>query len=129
MVEDVDWEGWSSDPLNPGLGFLRERYIQLLEHRGTDPRVGRRFFRQSIQLGIADPQMVVVNPLYIHGEAKLLPQLTLEATSEAMIADGIATREHVDSAKASLRELVADPHSLITGPKIFQLFARKPASK
>ena len=129
MVEDVDWEGWSSDPLNPGVEFLKERYIKLLEHRGTDPRIGRRLFRQSVQLGIHDPQVVSVNPVYIQAERKLLPQLTLEATADAMIAEGIATDQEIDSARASLKDLITDSHSLITGPKIFQLFARKPATK
>ena len=129
MVEDSDWEGWSSDPLNPGLDFLRERYIKLLEHRGTDPRIGRRLFRQSVQLGIPDPQVASVNPLYIQGEVKILPRLTLEATADAMIAEGIATKEETESARASLEGLVNDPHSLITGPKFFQLYARKPATK
>ena len=128
MVEDVDWEGISSDPLNPGIELLRDRYIQLLEHRGTDPRIGRRLFRQLAQLGIPDPQVALVNSLY-QNEGKRLPQLTLEATADAMVAEGVATKLEIRSAQASLEELAADPHSLVTGPKIFQLFARKPATK
>ena len=128
IVEDVDWEGLSSDPQNPGMDFLRDRYIQLLEHRGTDPRIGKRLFRQLFQLGIPDPKVILVHSLY-QNEAKHLPQLTLEATADAMVAEGVATKLEIHSAEASLEELVTDPHSLITGPKIFQLFARKPATK
>lgn len=128
MVEDVDWEGLSSDPQNPGIEFLRERYIQLLEQRGTDPRIGRRLFRQLAQHGIPNPKVILVNSLF-QNEGKRLPQLTLEATADAMVAEGVATKLEIHSAEASLEELVTDPHSLITGPKIFQLFARKPATK
>lgn len=129
MVEDMDAEGWFSDPVNAGVDFLRERYIQLLERRGTDPRIGRRLFRRSVELGIPDPQVTLVSPIHTQDDRKIIPLTTLEASSEAMIAEGIATQEEVDSAHASLKGLVTDPNSLVAGPRVFQLFARKPAVK
>ena len=128
MVEDMDAEGWFSDPTNAGLDFLKGRYIQLLERRGTDARLGRRLFRQAVELGIPDPQVALVHPIHTRDERKIIPLTTLEASAEAMIAEGIATQNEVDSAHASLKALVTDPNSLVAGPRVFQLFARKPAA-
>ena len=129
MVEDMDAEGWFSDPVNPGIDFLRERYIQLLERRGTDPKLGRRLFRQSVKLGIPDPQVALVSSVHTRDEYKTLPLTTLQASAEAMVAEGIASQREVDSALTSLENLVRDPNSLIAGPRVFQLFARKPTAR
>lgn len=128
IVEDVDWEGWSSDPPNSGLDFMREKYIQVLESRGCDPRIGRRLRRLCLELGIPDPAVVVLNPVHLKGEGKLLAPSTLETTAAAILSAGLATVNEVLAAQKSLEHLVQDPNSLITSPKIFQVVARKAAT-
>ncbi|HEV2449282.1 MAG TPA: methyltransferase domain-containing protein [Thermoplasmata archaeon] len=125
IVEDVDWEGFSSDPPNPGLEFLRDRYIALLAHRGCDARIGRRLYRIALELGMPEPEMGLLTPLYHRGEVRQLAPWTLDFVADAMIADGVATAAEVADARASLQGLVNDPRSMITGPKIFQLLGRK----
>lgn len=128
LVEDVDWEGWSSDPDNPGITFLRDRYIALLAQRGCDARIGRRLYRLGLELGVPEPEISLVTPLYHQGEARQLAPSTLDFVAEAMIRDGLASTTEVAEAQASLQQLLAHPRSMITGPKVFQFLGRKPSS-
>jgi len=59
------------------------------------------------------------------GEAKMLMWSTLEATADAVIAEGLATRDQITTALASLRQFSDDARTLICGPRVFQLWARR----
>jgi UDP-N-acetylglucosamine enolpyruvyl transferase len=60
-------------------------------------------------------------------EYKHMPGLTVAATTEAIVADGLATAETVAEAVARLAEYADDPHTMIGSPRMFQVSARKPA--
>lgn len=126
VVEDVDWEGWSSEPANPGIQFLRDQYIRLLERRGSDPRIGRTLYRRFLELGFPDPEVTLVHPLNLRTEARLLALSTLESISESLQQEGIASAHEIEEARSSLERRVNDPRSLATGPRIFQVVARRP---
>jgi hypothetical protein len=59
------------------------------------------------------------------GEAKTLPCLTLEATADAVVNEGIATAEEVRAAVESLAEFATDPRTLAGSPRTFQAWSRR----
>jgi ubiquinone/menaquinone biosynthesis C-methylase UbiE len=125
MVEDADHDGRSCDPPNDGFDFLRRNYVRVLEQNGGDPAIGRKLRRYFLESGIPDPQLSMVQSVRVEGELKTLPQLTLETTSDAIVAAGLASPPEVAAALASLAKFVRDPETLVTGPRIFQLWARR----
>jgi SAM-dependent methyltransferase len=124
-VEDADFDGQFCHPPNDGFAFWARAYPQVLERHGGDPQIGRKLFGYFLAAGIPSPSMRVVQREDIEGEAKTLPLLTIDATSDAMIAEGIATREDVVAGRASLAEFTNDPGIVVGAPHVFQLWARR----
>jgi hypothetical protein len=55
----------------------------------------------------------------------MLPCLTLEASTDAIVSEGIATKDEVMRALATLERFSADPRTLICGPRVFQLWSKR----
>jgi 2-polyprenyl-3-methyl-5-hydroxy-6-metoxy-1,4-benzoquinol methylase len=125
IVEDADFDGWCCHPPNDGFDFFLRTYSQAIRRRGGDHAVGRKLFSYFLAAGIPDPQVAVVQPLWTEGEAKTLAWSTLEMTTEAILSERLASADEVTAALASLRHFTADPQTLISGPRIFQLWSRR----
>jgi ubiquinone/menaquinone biosynthesis C-methylase UbiE len=126
IVEDPDFDGWCCYPRNEGFEFFQRAYTQTIAHWGGDHATGRKLYSYFLEVGIPHPHVAVVQPLYIAGdEGKKLALSTLEASGEAILDAGIASKEELDTALARLAELTDDPRSLISGPRVFQLWARR----
>ena len=61
------------------------------------------------------------------GEKKALVLSTLEFTSAAMVAEGLASEAEVAAAHESMSRHVDDPDTIHAGPAMIQVWARKPA--
>ncbi|MCI4364544.1 MAG: methyltransferase domain-containing protein [Thermoplasmata archaeon] len=130
VVEDADFDGWCWDPPNDGFEFFLRTYRQVLLRSGGDHALGRKLFRYALEAGIPDPQLTVVQPQYTTvGGGKTLPWTTLEAVSEAILSEGLATPAELASALASLAQFLNDPHTLTSGPRIFQLWSKREATR
>ena len=125
VVEDADFAGTFSYPPEPAIDFWIERYAQVLRSRGGDPESGRKLVSRFAAAGIPAPQVSIVQRAYLHDEGKQMPYLTVEATAEAMVAAGVATRREIDEAAARLRELSTDPSVLVGMPRNIQVWARR----
>jgi SAM-dependent methyltransferase len=124
IVEDADFDGWCCDPADEGLELLRDAYRQVLARRGGDDTAGRRLYSHFLAAGIPAPRVRLVQPVY-EGEARTLAWSTLEATADAIVAEGVATADELAAALASLRRLAADQSALICGPRVFQVWSRR----
>jgi ubiquinone/menaquinone biosynthesis C-methylase UbiE len=124
IVEDADFDGWCCDPPNEALELFLDTYRRVLARRGGDHAIGRKLHRYAMAAGIPDPQVRLVQPVH-QGEAKMLAWSTLDATAEAIISERLATEDQITAALASLRQFSDDPHTLMCGPRVFQLWARR----
>ena len=124
IVEDADFDGWCCDPPNEGFEVFLDTYRRVLAGRGGDHAIGRKLHRYFLAAGIPAPQVSLVQPVH-QGEAKLLAWSTLEATAGTTLADGLATPDQITAALDSLRAFTDDPRTLICGPRVFQLWARR----
>jgi hypothetical protein len=59
------------------------------------------------------------------GDSKTIPVLTLQATVEPIVEEGLATVEEIEAALAGLAAYVADPETIIAQPRVFQLWRRR----
>jgi SAM-dependent methyltransferase len=125
VVEDADHEGWCSDPSNAAFEFQVRMLREVIEAGGGDPAVGRKLLRLFRDAGIPAPELSVVQPIRRGGPAAAMPVLTLRATRDSILAGGLATAEEVDAALADLAAFTEDPNTLISGPRIFQMWTRR----
>jgi hypothetical protein len=91
LVEDADFDGWCCDPPNEGFELFLDAYQRVLARRGGDHATGRKLYRFFLAAGIPHPEIKLVQAAH-QGEAKMLAWSTLDATAEAIISEGIATR-------------------------------------
>jgi SRSO17 transposase len=57
------------------------------------------------------------------GESKTMPLLTLQAISESIAAAGLATAAEVDTAIDSLAAFTASPDTILSSPRVLQVWA------
>jgi len=125
VVEDADFDGWCCHPFNDGFEFFLRTYGQVLARSGGDHTFGRKLYAGFIEAGIPAPDVRLVQPVYREGDAKWLPWTTLDASGDAIVAEGVASAEEVQTALASLSAFTEDASTLISGPRIFQAWARR----
>jgi len=127
IVEDADFDGWCCHPANEGFDFFLRSYREVIRRSGGDHAAGRKLYGYLLAAGVPGPQVAVVQPVCVSGEEKTLAWSTLEATAGAILSEGLATRDEVTAQLASLAEFTADERTLISGPRVFQLWSRRPA--
>lgn len=125
VAEDADFGGTFCYPPQAAFDFWIERYSQVLRRHGGDPQSGRKLASRFVEAGIPQPEIRMIQRVYLTGEAKQLPLLTVEATADAMMAAGVATREEITAAKAELGQLGNDSSVLFAMPRIAQAWARR----
>jgi len=124
-VEDTDFTGLFSEPPNEAVEFYIRNYQRAIARRGGDATLGRKLFRCFLEAGIPDPQLKLVQSADAGGGEKRLPLSTLTATAEAIVTEGLAHEDEVQSMIASLTEFTNDPTTVLSGPRIFQVWARR----
>ncbi len=126
VAEDGDFLAEFCEPPHPGFEFWQYAYPETLRRHGGDPLSGRRLHSRFREVGIPDPELEIVQHVYLRGEGKLMPYLTIERTAPRIIASGVATQAEVDEALTQLAELANDTTSAVSSPRLFQCWARKP---
>lgn len=129
VTEDADFTGAFSEPANAGHDFFLRAYPAVLERHGGDPLTARKLYRHFLEVGIPGPVLTVRQTVYTRGDGKAVPLMTVEATGEAIVREGIATQDELDAAIADLAAFTADETTLIGRPRVFQVWARRPPSR
>jgi trans-aconitate 2-methyltransferase len=124
-VEDADLEGRFCDPDNAGFSFYRRMYVEVVARNGGDPTCARRLARYFRETGIPAPAMRLLQEVRASGDAKAMPLLTLEAIADSIVRSGLATAGEVTAAAEDLRAFTTDQGTLISDPRIFQVWARR----
>jgi hypothetical protein len=90
----------------------------VLQRRDGDHVMGRKLSACFLAVGIPRPRVALVQSVWTVGERKTLAWGTLEATSDAIVSEGVASDEEVTAALAALQDFTADPRTLICGPRV-----------
>ncbi len=124
-VEDADFDGWCCHPPSAAFDFFLRTYNEVLARNGGDHATGRKLYSYFLAEGIPGAHVHLAQPLRLSGEEKTLAWSTLEASSEAIVSAHVASRHEVANALESLWQFTEDPGTLICGPRIFQIWARR----
>ncbi len=125
VIEDADHDGWYCHPPNEGFDFFVSTFNQALDRAGGDHAFGRKLYGCFCNADIPEPEIRLVQPARSAGEGKNMAWLTLRATKNAIVAQGIASPDQVDRALDDLWQFTQDPRSLIGAPRVFQIWSRR----
>jgi SAM-dependent methyltransferase len=126
IVEDVDHSGCFCEPDLPAYRSYVSLYRQAAARRGVDPDIGPRLPRLLIGAGFTSVELSIVQPAALEGETKLGVPLTLENIAPAILADGLATRQELDTIIRELYAAARDVTTLMSFPRIVQAWGRRP---
>jgi ubiquinone/menaquinone biosynthesis C-methylase UbiE len=126
VVEDIDYHGKFCDPPNPAFDRHAELYVIAAQKRGADPFVGRRLARLLEDAGFANVDTSLVQPFGRSGEVKQIASLTFAAIADGLVAQGIASADEVAHVTDGLAAFAAQPDTIMSLPRIFQAWGRKP---
>jgi SAM-dependent methyltransferase len=125
-VEDADFLAVFAYPPDEGFDFYAEMYRAVLTVNGGDPVIGRKLFGYFQQMGVADVKLDVRQGVHVGSdEAKLLELLTLRTTAQSIVDAGLASWSAVDRAIELLGQYAARPDSMLSGPRIFQVWGHR----
>ncbi len=129
VVEDADFDGLFCYPPSAAFDFYADNYREVLRRRGGDPAMGRKLCRLFLDAGIPAPELSMVQRAVPGGDGKGMALSTLVATGDAILSEGLASRDEVDRAVAALADYTADPATVTGEPRIFQVWARAPGGR
>lgn len=126
VVEDIDFAGHFCEPDCDAFYRYTELYETAAKRRGADAFIGRRLARMLEIAGFADVGSLLVQPYGRDGDMKEVTLMTLAAISDAVVASELATAQEMAELKAELQTFTARPDTVVSLPRIFQAWGRKP---
>ena len=126
VVEDIEFAGHFSFPKCPDFDRYVSLYQQAVERKGGDANIGPRLPGLFLDAGLEGVELEVVQPTFRHGLGKRIAQVTMEHIHEAVVEAGLASPGEVDAVVADLDRFARDPRTLLSLPRIFQVWGRKP---
>jgi SAM-dependent methyltransferase len=127
IVEDTDFSGHFTYPASPAARRYYELYCKVVRGRGGDPDIGPRLPILLADGGFQEVDLTVVQPIGTRGEVKLISPLTMENIADAVLKDGLASREEIEVVVRELYEFAEDPRTVAGLPRVVQAWGRRPS--
>jgi SAM-dependent methyltransferase len=127
VVEDIDFNGAFTFPESPAYRRYHELYCAVVRKRGGDPNIGPRLPLLLMDAGFVDVDLSIAQPAGMQGEVKLIHAITLENIADAVMEDGLASRQEIDAMVEELYAFAANPRTVTALPRIVQAWGRRPA--
>lgn len=128
VVEEIDFSGHFCYPPSDAFQRYLTLYSEVVRWRGGDPLLGMKLPSLFLASGVTNVQVNVVQPVHLHGESKSIAEITMERISEAVVRTGLATQADVDQTVAEIVEFAARPDTLMSYPRIVQVWGTRPDS-
>jgi SAM-dependent methyltransferase len=125
IVEDIDFSGYFSYPQHAALLRYVHLYGAAVRARGGDPEIGLRLPLLFSDAGLESIGIHVVQVAGLQGDVKLMPALTLEGMTEAILADGLATPAELEKLVSELYELARDPRIFVSNSRLMQIWGHR----
>jgi SAM-dependent methyltransferase len=129
VVEDLDHSSVFAHPRCSALEQYVDIFNQAVRARGGDPEIGPKLVSMFDDVGLTDLELSIVQPAFFNGPAKRIHQITLENVAESVSASGLATLDELATLADELEHFAADPTSIISFPRIFQVIGRRRATR
>ena len=125
VIEDTDFSGSFCYPHCAAYERYNELYQEVVQRRGGDPNIGPKLPALLRRAGIQGVEFNVIQPAHIHGEGKLMAPITMSRISDALIGEGLATKDEVQQILTGLHVAAADSETVMSLPRIFQVWGKR----
>ena len=125
VVADIDFRGYFSYPESPALARYVALYTEAVKRRGGDPNIGPRLPALLAANGFKNIQASVAQPAGLDGEVKLISPLTMENISDAVIAEGLASRAEIDQIVDELYVYARTPGTIGCMPRVVESWGQR----
>jgi SAM-dependent methyltransferase len=124
VVEDIEFAAHFC--YLPCPAFIRyvDLYQRAVTRKGGDPNIGPRLVSLLMDGGLQRVGVEVVQPTFRGGPGKRIAQVTMEHIREAVVAAGLASEGEVDAVIADLDCFTRNPQTILSLPRIFQVWGR-----
>ena len=126
ILEDIDFSGHFVFPESAAFNRYHDLYCTVVRRRGGNPNIGPQLPLLLRQNGFADIKVMIVQPMELSGEVKLITPITLENIADAVVMEELATRAEIAALVQELYEYVANPETLAGLPRVVQASGRVP---
>jgi SAM-dependent methyltransferase len=124
-VEDCDFSGHFCHPHSPAFDRYVTLCAEVMRHRGGDAELGLKLPVMLLEAGMTIGGVAVAHPSDIDGDVKLLNALTMENIADAVVLDGLASRDEVDQLVAALFEEARDARTFASMTRTIQVWGRR----
>jgi SAM-dependent methyltransferase len=128
-VQDIDYSDGFCHPPNAAYDFAWDLYPRLAVHGGGDPRLGRRLPILFAEAGLEEIGVHIEQPAGFDPDTKLLTALTFESIADSAVAAGLADAGEIDAHLHDLHRFAARPDTMLSLPRMVQVWARVPAER
>ncbi|RYY99053.1 MAG: class I SAM-dependent methyltransferase [Chitinophagaceae bacterium] len=125
LVEDIDFSGHYCYPANPAFSRYLELFTRAARHNGQDPDIGLRLPELFREAGFSDSGFEVRQPVFRDGPGKWMAHDTLGKIGPALLRQELSTIAGFEETLRALKAFTKDPHSIISLPRIFQVWGRR----
>jgi SAM-dependent methyltransferase len=125
VIEDTDFSGSFCYPHCAAYERYNELYQEIVQRTGGDPNIGPKLPALLRRAGIQGVEFNVIQPAHIQGEGKLMAPITMSRISDALIGEGLATKDEVQQILTGLHVAAADSETVMSLPRIFQVWGKR----
>lgn len=125
VVEDIEFAAHFCYPACPAFDRYVSLYQQVVRRNGGDPNIGPQLVSLLMDGGLEAVGVEVVQPTFRAGPGKWMAQVTAEHIRESVVTAGLASDGDVDGMVAELNRFANDPRTILSLPRIFQVWGRR----
>jgi SAM-dependent methyltransferase len=124
-VEDIDFAGYFCHPPCAGFDTYVRLYRAAAARQGADADIGPKLYTMLLDAGWGHVNVSVVQPTFAAGEGKQIAVLTLINIADSLLAEKLVTEPELQSAIDDLNRFSEDPRTLVSLPRVFQVWGRR----
>lgn len=124
-IEDGDFASPFCYPPSTAYDRCFELYRLAGEREGADFRIGPKLPNLVLNAGFSLRGVTLAQPVILTGDAKRLPEWTLEEFAPTLIAANLAAQEEIHALTAELQRLAADERTQFGMARLTQIIATK----
>ena len=127
VIEDGDLASATSVPGGP-MDVFADLFGRLAPTRGLNYSLPRDLYEMVKLEGFPDARIEIHQPAIIDREDRSFLKWSVEEAGPALLDAGITTPNELSRTLAEMQSAVDDPNVLILPPRMYNVWARKPAS-
>ena len=124
-VEDIEFSGHFCHPKSSAFDKYIQLYQQVVQNKGGDSEIGLKLPGMLKQAGLNEVKFSLVQPTFMEGEGKLVALITMQKIRDAILEQGLSSSAEIDTIISELNEFSQNSESIISLPRIFQVWGRK----